>query len=569
MSDETTVGIYGRYSSAELQRPASIDDQNRQVEEAVGRLGWIVVERHADEDIPGTVTERRPGYQALLAGARAGRFRVIAVDELSRLSRVSELLALYERLQFWGVGLFSLLDGLNSVTSPEAARAIITMKTYTIATEGVTNAHRSRRGLAGRVLAGMHAGGRIYGYATRPVHADAPGDVPGTGKIVGYEYLIVEAEAEIIRRIFLLYSRGMSPRAIAALLNVEGVTPPAARWKGRIGARCSWSHNAIWNMLRQPKYNGELIWNRSTWPRDPERDGHQVRRELPEDQWVVTRAEHLRIVPLELWQQVRDRAERRSEGRIGRVAHNPRPRLLSGLLLCARCGARMTLRGQRVYGCASRHNRGETVCDCRATVNAAEAEASLVENIGGLFQADRIQRGFAKAARALAARELADSTDHHARHAGLRRQLADSEQEVARLVEAIRRGVMVEDLVEAMRTAGGQRDRLRQEVAALEASLSEAHAPTFLPTAAAALVDEFRECVVEGHVEQARGLLGVLVERIEVHERPPLPRRKRPSAELHVFGRLEAVFQQSRNRHSVNSPGGIRTRDLMAENHAS
>ena len=64
------------------------------------------------------------------------------------------------------------------------------LKGYTNEVEGEANAHRSRRGLAGRVLAGLSAGGAVYGYRTRPVHADKPGDPTGTGRVIGYEHLI-------------------------------------------------------------------------------------------------------------------------------------------------------------------------------------------------------------------------------------------------------------------------------------------------------------------------------------------------------------------------------------------
>ncbi len=44
-----------------------------------------------------------------------------------------------------------------------------------------------------------------------------------------------------------------------------------------------------------------------------------------------------------------------------------------------------------------------------------------------------------------------------------------------------------------------------------------------------------------------------------MHEKPPLPGRKRPQAELRVFGRFEAVFSPNRNAGSVHSPGGLWT----------
>jgi hypothetical protein len=72
-----------------------------------------------------------------------------------------------------------------------------------------------RRGLAGRVGQGLNAGGRAYGYA--PVAGEK-------GKRT-----IIEAEAEIVRRIFDEYLAGRTPREIARDLNDEGILPPRGR----------------------------------------------------------------------------------------------------------------------------------------------------------------------------------------------------------------------------------------------------------------------------------------------------------------------------------------------------
>jgi len=134
------------------------------------------------------------------SAAMAQEFDVVVVDELSRLTRDPEELArLRKLLRHWQVELVALADGLDTIAAPGAASTIIAIKGLTNEIELEANAHRSRRGLAGRVLAGHHAGGAIYGYRTRPAHADSPGDPPGTGPVVGFEYLIHEGEAEVQR----------------------------------------------------------------------------------------------------------------------------------------------------------------------------------------------------------------------------------------------------------------------------------------------------------------------------------------------------------------------------------
>ena len=555
---------YARYSS-DLQRPSSIDDQVRRYREEVARRGWSDTRVLSDSEIPGMVSQGRPGYQQLLKAAQAHELDVIVVDELSRLTRrPSELASLMERLRFWGIGLVSLLEGIDTLASPEAARAIVALKSYTNEMEGEANAHRSRRGLAGRVLAGLSAGGAVYGYRTRALHADKPGDPAGTGRVIGYEYLIHEEEAEVIRRIFQMYADGMSTRQIAALLNAEGVLPPGARWKDRQGVRRTWSHGAIHGdptrglgILNQEKYIGRSIWNRSTWPRDPERDGKQVRRELPEDQWVVQDAPHLRIVPQELWDAVKARQRQRS-GRVRQVVTVPAvPRLLSGLLVCGRCGARYVLRGRQTYCCASRQNRGKVVCDCMATVNAAEAEQAILDLLEPLFCSEEVLQRLVAQVQKHLAQARARRVERRSTGAQLRSQLAKVETEIGRLVDWIAKGTLVEDLEQRMQGAQERRDHLRRELAGLAA----AEAPTgleVLPSAVRKIVSDLRGMLAAGQVEKVKGALSRLVTKIEVHE-DPRPKRKRPGAKLVVRGSLEALLQLTGKVESVYSPGGIRT----------
>jgi len=69
-----------------------------------------------------------------------------------------------------------------------------------------------RRGQAGRVREGLSGGGLTYGYAP----------VPGKRG----ERTIVEAEAEIVRRVFAEYVAVRTPRDIAIDLNRDKVRPP-------------------------------------------------------------------------------------------------------------------------------------------------------------------------------------------------------------------------------------------------------------------------------------------------------------------------------------------------------
>lgn len=104
------VAIYARYSS-DRQSEASIEDQARLCEERAAREGFQVVETYADRAISGA-SLLRPGLQALMADALAGRFTVLVAEALDRLSRdQADVAAIYKRLSFAGVRILTLSEG--------------------------------------------------------------------------------------------------------------------------------------------------------------------------------------------------------------------------------------------------------------------------------------------------------------------------------------------------------------------------------------------------------------------------------------------------------------------------
>ena len=402
--------------------------------------------------------------------------------------------------------------------------------------------------------------------AQRPVVAGKPGDPWGTGMVVGHEYVIHEPEAQVIRRVFRLYADGLSSRQIAASLNAEGVVPPGARWRNRTGVRKrTWSHSAIagaskkgLGILNNEKHAGRLVWNRTTWPRDPERGGKQVRRELPPEKWVIQDVPSLRIVPQELWEAVKARQRQRSLQRAHGAAVPRVPRLLSGIMTCGRCGARFVLRGRHTYCCASRQNRGSMVCDCMATVNAVEAEQAVLNLLELLFCDQAVLARLEAAVRKRLTERRRQRSQQQNTAGQLKAQLAEVEAEIARLVQWIAKGKLVDDLERQMMAAEARRDHLRRELAGARAPASIEGIDT-LPGAVRKIVSDLQEMLKAGQVEKVKSALSRLVTSSEVHE-DPRQGRKRPGAKLKLKGNLQALLTLTGKVTSGGSPGGLSAR---------
>ena len=84
-----------------------------------------------------------------------------------------------------------------------------------------------------RLLRGLAAGGRPYGYRTKEIPSGRV-DPHGRNIPAGYRLVIHEPEAVVVRRIFDLYLSGVGFETIAHIFNGEGVPAPRPRaLKGR------------------------------------------------------------------------------------------------------------------------------------------------------------------------------------------------------------------------------------------------------------------------------------------------------------------------------------------------
>ncbi|WP_167669533.1 recombinase family protein [Rhizobium lusitanum] len=148
------------------------------------------------------------------------------------------------------------------------------------------------------------------------------------------------AKALVRTRVFDLYSAGVGPRSIAAMLNDEGVAAPRGRqWNG---STINGNDKRGYGILRNSLYVGKIVWNRVRMVKDPS-TGRRISRENEETAVETIDAPHLRIIDDALFQAVRSRKEAIG----GKHAHTaPRNRrLLSGLLKCRACGGGLSIIG--------------------------------------------------------------------------------------------------------------------------------------------------------------------------------------------------------------------------------
>jgi DNA invertase Pin-like site-specific DNA recombinase len=333
--------LYIRQSSLRqvLEHTESTQRQYALKQRAIA-LGWthdqIVVVDH-DQGLSGASAIDRAGFQTLVTEVGMGRAGIVMGLEVSRLARNStdwhrllEICALTDTLILDEDGIYDpahfndrLLLGLKGTMS-EAELHVLRARLI----GGMLN--KARRGeLQCRVPIGF-----VYDAAGRVV-LDPDQQVQHT-----------------IRAFFETFRRTGSATATVKAFREHGWSFPRRLWHGARKGEVIWGPldhpRTLW-VLHNPRYAGAFVYGRT---RQRKVDGKY--HKLPREEWTaLVREAHPGYISWEQFEQhqamLRDNAavhghdRRRSPPREG-------PALLQGLVICGKCGLRMTVRYHQSHG---------------------------------------------------------------------------------------------------------------------------------------------------------------------------------------------------------------------------
>jgi DNA invertase Pin-like site-specific DNA recombinase len=438
--------LYARYSS-DLQSEASLEDQLRLCRRLAEREGWTIIAVHSDQALSGALRDR-PGLAAIVALLERGAVDVVVTESLDRLSRdIEHLAAFHKRVTFHGARIVTLSEG-----------AVTDLHVGLRGTMGAMFlkdlAEKTRRGQEGRIRAGRMIGSVPYGYRmVRRIGAD--------GALERGLRDIDEAEATVVRRIFELYAAGASPRRIAQLLNDDGIAGPAGgHWietsiRGR-GIRGE-------GILRNPLYDGRIVWNRRMGLKDPV-IGRRVRRDREAAACVTVAAAELGIVEHALWGTVQDRLEAAAatatpgpDGKLPGYWDRRRPRfLLSQKVYCGLCGGKFATVGKDYLACAA----GRThACRNRRSIRRQELTERVIAALRGQIMRADLLGAFVEAYRE-AWRTMAAAATAAARHSA--GAIAEVDRRIDNLVNALAEEAPSGPIRTKLAAMEAQRDTLQQ-----------------------------------------------------------------------------------------------------------
>ena len=301
-----TAAAYARYSTSN-QQETSIMAQLDGIRAYCDREGITLYHTpYIDEARSGTNTDR-PGFQRLLADARAGLFDAVVVYDISRGSRdVADWFAFRREMQGLGVRVLSATNTLGDMDDPNA----FLQELLSVGLGQHMVLQSRQKSIAGkriRASKGLHNGGYPpFGY-----------ECAANGL-----YTVKEPEASAVRLIFERYAAGAPYGRIVEEVAALGV-------RSRFGNRLEVS--ALHDILTNERYTGVYIWA----DREERHMHKHVGRDNP-DKIVIEDA-----IPPIVSKELFHMAQTRLASNKGKQRTSYRQYLLSGLIRCGECGSAM------------------------------------------------------------------------------------------------------------------------------------------------------------------------------------------------------------------------------------
>lgn len=339
------VVLYARVSTQkQAEQDLSIPDQFRQLEDYCSLNGHEILERFGDPGVSAT-DDNRPGFQDMIAYAldRVNQVDAVLVLTTSRFFRDAVKSRIYkQRLKRSGVRVIAIHQEVADDPYGSFIEGIFELQDQL---ESEINGFHTLRGMKENARQGNFNGSHPpFGYRVENL-ADTAGRMR--------RRLVPDvAEAETVRLMFRAYVDGidgkrLGTKALTEYLNTNGHLSRGDK---------HWTKMRVQERLADSTYVGEHYFNQFD---------NKGRREKPRDEWILV------PVPPIIDQELFDRATAlRRENRPSRrrpPSVTGSKLLLSGLLYCGKCGARVgleTAKGgeYRYYNCSTFTRKGKSAC---------------------------------------------------------------------------------------------------------------------------------------------------------------------------------------------------------------
>jgi len=230
------VAAYCRVSTDSTKQEESY---NAQVEYYTRLIGnnplWEFVGVYADEGISGTKVVKRDEFLVMMDVCREGEIDLIVTKSITRFARNTvECIQAVRELKALGIGVFFEEENINTLT--EKSELMLTILASIAQSEAEDISTNIRWSIVNRFETGTYiVSTPAYGYSK-----DEQGNL-----------IIVEREANVVRKIFESYLNGIGGYLIAKMLNTDGI--PTRRGGEK------WNDSVVLGILHNPIYEGNML----------------------------------------------------------------------------------------------------------------------------------------------------------------------------------------------------------------------------------------------------------------------------------------------------------------------
>jgi len=406
------VVIYARYSS-DSQTEQSIEGQLRVCKEYCGKNDFVVVREYIDRAMAGT-NDKRPAFQQMLLDSKKHEFDFVLVYKFDRFARSRHDSAVNKAiLKKNGVKVISATELISDTPEGIILEGMLESFAEYYSAE---LSQKVKRGQKESRIKGLFTGGRTpFGYDKE-----------------NQRLKINESEANIVRDMFNDYFSGMRIKDIVVKLG-------KARIKNNYGK--SWTINSVSRILRNENYKGIV----------------------QADNTVYTN-----IFPAIVSEQVFDEVNTRLKVSKRTSAHHKTEvnYLLSGKLICGKCGGLMTGDSGKgklgkiynYYKCFTK-KKDRQVCDKKSIGQGYIEEIVLTATQEFMQQTDLSK--LAKKITEIYNKNIAENHELKV----LEKELAETNKKLKNLLSAIENGIFNNTTNERMRELEINKKELEEKIA--------------------------------------------------------------------------------------------------------
>ena len=340
------VACYIRVSTNDPSQENSYEAQEKYFSKLLfSHPDWDSVGVYSDYGISGTSKENRTGLKRLLRHCEQGKINRVICKSISRLSRnTTNTIAIIRQLKSLGIPCYFEKEGLD--TGNMESEFILTTLAALAQEESRTISENLRWSFDKRVPKGDLPNYACYGYRLSD-------EIEETN--TGYKrrkVKIIPEEAEVVKKIFMLYADGLSMTDIAHVLNHKKIPAP---WSD-----CGWMISRIGYILRNERYCGDVLTHKK-YTKDYLT--HKSKRNNGEIPQFYIQGHHPAIITQELFQKVQLLLRNTT------YTHERIEYPYTGRLVCTHCGKKYHIyrsKGCVIWQCSSvRLNNGMRLCDAK------------------------------------------------------------------------------------------------------------------------------------------------------------------------------------------------------------